>query len=330
MDNRLLITYLACFLVCFGLTVLLERLILPRLRGCAKQPIYTDGPRWHASKSGTPTMGGLAFIIAIDTALVIFALFLMRGGQTERAWLLIASVVYATLNGAVGIVDDIKKLRRKENAGLSPVQKLLLQGVLAALYMLSLGFIGVKQTVFAFSFGDFDLSLFYYPVALIILLGITNCANLTDGVDGLASSVAFGIGMALLLVSHTVLPDVSLTGVALMGGASGFLVYNLNPAKVFMGDTGSLYLGAMVAASAFAFGNPLLAVVLGVVYVIEGISVILQVIFFKITGRRIFRMAPLHHHLEKSGWSESGICIAALLLTLAFSLPAMLLVGGVL
>ena len=319
------ILYLIAFVIAFFLTVVLERLILPQLSKVAAQPIYTEGPRWHVSKAGTPTMGGVAFIIAIDVVLLLLSLFMFREGEGKRAALLISTVIFATLNGAVGIADDLKKLKKKENKGLSPIQKLLLQGVLSAAYMLALGFFGVRADVFEFAFGDIPLGILYYPIALIILLGITNCANLTDGVDGLASSVAFGIGVGLLLLSHAVTADVALLGAALMGGAAGFLVFNLNPAKVFMGDTGSLYFGALVAASAFMLGNPLIAVVLGGVYVIEGLSVIIQVRVFKKTGRRVFKMAPLHHHLEKCGWSESGICIAALLLTLALILPAVVL-----
>ncbi len=328
MKGQFLLLYLAAFVCAFAVTVLVERWILPRLKARAAQPIYTDGPRWHTGKAGTPTMGGIAFILGIDLVLLLFSLMLFAGGMVTRAWLLIATVAYSTLNGAVGIADDLKKLKRRENKGLSAIQKLLLQAVLSAAYMLALGFIGVDAGNPLFSFGEIRLGLFYYPIALVILLGITNCANLTDGVDGLASCTAFGIGAVLLLLSHAVFPDVSLTGAAVMGGCAGFLVYNLNPARVFMGDTGSLYLGATVAASAFAFGNMLLAVIIGIVYVIEGCSVILQVAAFKLTGKRVFKMAPIHHHLEKSGWSENAICILALLVTLSSGLLAILLFSG--
>lgn len=328
MNGRFLLLYLAAFICTFLITVLVERWMLPRLKARAAQPIYTEGPRWHSSKSGTPTMGGIAFICAIDLVLLLFSLMLFSRGAGTRGWLLVATVAYATLNGAVGIADDLKKLKRRENKGLSAIQKLLLQAVLAAAYMLSLGFIGVNAAAPVFSFGEIRLGLFYYPIALVILLGITNCANLTDGLDGLASCTAFGIGAVLLLLTHTVFPDVSLTGAALMGGSAGFLVYNLNPARVFMGDTGSLYLGSIVAACAFACGNMLLAVIIGTVYVIEGCSVILQVAVFKITGKRVFKMAPIHHHLERCGWSENAVCILALLITLSSGLLAVLLFSG--
>ena len=328
MNGSFLLLYLAAFICTFSITVLIERWILPKLVAYAKQPIYSDGPRWHVKKSGTPTMGGIAFICGIDLVLLLFSLMLFSNGQITRGWLLIGSVCYATLNGAVGVIDDLAKLKKRENKGLSPIQKLLLQSLLAAGYILFIAFMGVDLTELSFSFGRLRLGLFYYPIAFIILLGITNCANLTDGVDGLASCVAFGIGAVLLLLSHAIYPDVSLSSAALMGGATGFLIYNLNPARVFMGDTGSLFLGAMVVASAFSSGNMLLAVILGIVYVIEGCSVILQVAIFKITGRRVFKMAPIHHHLEKSGWSENAICILALIITLTFGLVAVLLFSG--
>ncbi len=320
--------YLAGFIISLCLTVVIERLMLPKLRAIAKQPIYTDGPKWHESKSGTPTMGGVAFAIGIDVALILFSLLLINRGERMRGLLLIATLAYATLNGAVGVIDDIKKLKRRQNAGLSPTQKLLLQTLIAAAYMLAVSAIGLRPQVFEFTFGDIDFGIFYYPIALLILLGITNCANLSDGVDGLASCTSFGIGAVLLLLSFAVYPDVAFTGAVLMGGMCGFLIFNLNPARVFMGDTGSLFLGAMLAAASFSLGNPTAAIVIGGIYVIEGVSVILQVIIFKITGRRLFKMAPIHHHLEKCGWSENRICIAALLFTLAMAIPALLLFGG--
>ncbi len=328
MNVSFILLYLAAFICTFCLTALVMRWMLPRLKRSAAQPIYTDGPKWHSSKSGTPTMGGISFLLAIDLVLLLFSLMLFKNGGTTRGWLLVAGVAFATLNGAVGIADDLKKLKRRENKGLSAIQKILLQAVLSAAYMLALGFIGIDAGNPVFSFGQIRLGLLYYPLALLILLGITNCANLTDGLDGLASCTAFGIGAVLLLLSHAIFPDLSLAGAALMGGTAGFLVYNLNPARVFMGDTGSLYLGALVAACAFASGNMLLAVVLGAVYVIEGCSVIIQVAAFKLTGRRVFKMAPIHHHLEKCGWSENAVCILALLITLAAGLAAVLLFSG--
>jgi len=160
---------------------------------------------------------------------------------------------------------------------------------------------------------------------VIILLGIVNCANLTDGVDGLASSIAFTIGTVLFLTLSD-MAEISVISAAMTGATLGFLFFNVNPAKIFMGDTGSLFLGALVASLSFSLGNPLIAILLGGVYVIEGVSVILQVVFFKLTGKRIFKMAPIHHHLEKCGLSENRICILAVIATLMLSSLAILMV----
>jgi phospho-N-acetylmuramoyl-pentapeptide-transferase len=169
-----------------------------------------------------------------------------------------------------------------------------------------------------------DLGIFYYPLSLVLLLGIVNCANLTDGIDGLASSVALTIGSIFLLVSSINI-DVSILSSALIGGTLGFLLFNAHPARIFMGDTGSLFLGALAVCLAFSIGNPMIIILIGGVYVIEGISVILQVAVYKATQKRVFKMAPLHHHLEKCGMEESRICTLAVLVTLILSSFALLI-----
>lgn len=317
--------YVAVFALTFLLTVVIERVLIPRLIGRAEQPIYEDGPKWHKGKSGTPTMGGVAFLIAVTVALLLSALFLYLGGNSESAAALLLSLGYAVANSAVGIIDDLKKLKKKENAGLKPREKLLLQTLFSVLFLVGLHLTVQNPTLLSFSFGVLDIGIFYYPLALIILVGITNCANLTDGIDGLASGVAFAIGIMLFYISCALCTEVCFISAALMGATTGFLVFNLHPARVFMGDTGSLFLGAIVAASCFALGNMLVAVFVGAVYVIEGVSVILQVLWFKLTNKRLFKMAPLHHHLEKCGWSENRICIVAIIFTLICSLPALAL-----
>ena len=160
------------------------------------------------------------------------------------------------------------------------------------------------------------------PLGTVILLGITNCANLTDGIDGLASGVGFAVGISLFYISCALCKEVSFISASIIGATAGFLVFNLHPAKIFMGDTGSLFLGALGASSAFALGNPLVIIFIGGIYCLEGLSVIIQVAVFKLTKKRVFRMAPLHHHLEKVGWSENRICIVAIILTFIFSIPA--------
>lgn len=314
--------YVFAFIATFILTVLIERFLIPRLKEYAKQPIYEGGPAWHLSKNGTPTMGGLAFLSAITVSLVIGAIYLYFAGDERGATSLGLVLGYSLLNSLVGVLDDYRKLKKQENEGLTPTQKLILQAVIAAVFLYLRGrLLGNEENLF-FSFGELELGWLYYPLTILILLGITNCANLTDGVDGLASGVAFAIGVSLFYIACALSSEVSIISVVLMGATTAFLIFNLHPAKVFMGDTGSLLLGSLVATSGVCLGNPLVSVFVGGVYVIEGLSVILQVIFFKLTKRRIFKMSPLHHHLEQCGWTENRICIVAIIATFIFSLPA--------
>ena len=311
--------YVIAFLFTLTLTVFLARSIIPFLKSCAKQPIYTDGPSWHVSKSGTPTMGGVSFLVSISLTLLLCSLYKYLMGEGEEALSLIICVVYAALNAAVGILDDVTKLKRKENAGLTPRAKLVLQLILSALFLLARSALLHEKALSLFPIQLSDSRFFYYAVSLIILVGITNCANLTDGIDGLSSSVAFSVGIALFYCYYRVSDNVSFISSALVGGAIAFLIFNLNPAKVFMGDTGSLFLGSLIAAVGFEAGSPMISVISGGVYVIEGVSVILQVIYYKATKKRLFKMAPIHHHLEKCGWDENRICIVAIILTLLMS-----------
>ena len=315
--------YALVFLLTLSVTVILEKRLIPAFKKRAKQPIYSEGPKWHEEKSGTPTFGGIGFLCAvlISSALSIPILIKFKGGEAALSFSI--TIAYAAANAIVGILDDLKKVYKKKNKGLSATEKLVFQFFLALLFLLSRHLLLGDDTRISFSFGEIELGAFYYVFSVIILLGIVNCANLTDGIDGLASSVSFSIGISLLYISAALFEDVALIASALIGASVGFLVFNLHPAKIFMGDTGSLFFGAIVAASAISLGNPFISVAVGGVYVIEGVSVILQVVFFKITrGKRIFKMAPIHHHLEKCGWSENKICIVAILLTFIFSVPA--------
>ena len=313
--------YILVFAITFAITVISERLLIPFLQRCAEQPIYSDGPSWHVSKSGTPTMGGLAFLIAITISLGAGIVYISYNGETSSALSLLLCITYAVLNAGVGILDDCKKLRRKSNGGLTPKQKLALQSLLALLFLYARHLISGGEAVLRFSFGTLDLGVWYYPLAFLTLVGITNCANLTDGIDGLATGVAFAISSALFFVSCALSVDVSLISASVMGAAVAFLLFNIHPARIFMGDTGSLFLGAILSVCAVALGNPLIILVLGGVYAIEGASVIIQVAVYKLTHKRVFKMAPLHHHLEKLGWSENRICIAAIIITLLLAIP---------
>ncbi len=325
MLDRYFPLYIAVFLFTLILTALSERKLIPRLQRDAAQPIYSDGPSWHIQKSGTPTMGGLAFLIAISASLSLSSLFLIWRGDGESALSVLLCLFYSLANAAVGIIDDLTKLKRKRNDGLTPRQKIFLQLIISVLFLLGEGYISDFSHSVSFSFGELELGILYYPLALIILLGIVNCANLTDGIDGLASSVAFSIAISLFYISASLFSDVALISSALIGATVGFLIFNIHPARIFMGDTGSLFFGALVASSAFALGNPLIILPISGVYVIEGVSVILQVLFYKTLRRRIFKMAPLHHHLERCGWNENRICIAAMITTFILSVPAYIL-----
>ena len=320
MIDRYFPQYAICFLLTFIITVLAERALIPALKRDAKQPIYEEGPSWHKSKQGTPTMGGLAFLLGVSISVLIFSLFLFAEGLKSEAVSLLLCLGFTFLNSCVGILDDCLKLRKKENAGLKPYQKLILQSVFAFAFLYFFDKLIGNITVISTSFGEIDLGFVYYPISFVILLGITNCANLTDGIDGLASGVAFAVFISIFYISCALNVEASLFSSAIIGASLGFLLFNIHPAKIFMGDTGSLFLGAGAACIVFTLRNPFLILIIGCVYVIEGVSVIAQVICFKLTKKRIFKMAPLHHHLERCGWSENKICISAILLTLLSSL----------
>ena len=307
--------YAIAFFFTFIFTALIVKRIINPLSKYAKQPIYEDGPAWHMKKSGTPTMGGIGFLISASLAMITGAFYLKFIGEVYFSLSLILTALYALLNGMIGLIDDYTKLKRKTNAGLTPKQKLLLQTLLALALIIARKAILKEGGLVYFSFGVYDLGLIYYPLVILALVGSVNCANLTDGIDGLAAGVAFAIGLALFYISYSVNSDVALSASVLIGSTLGFLIFNIHPAKIFMGDTGSLFLGALTSACAVALGNFLIISAIGIIYLIEGISVILQVVYYKLTGKRIFKMAPIHHHFEKCGWSENKIVAVFSLIT---------------
>ncbi len=316
--------YMVALALAFTLTVTLENISIPRLRRFAKQPIYTEGPSWHEVKRGTPTMGGISFVIASAVALIIGAIYFSRLGE-RTALSLITVGAYAIGNALVGLIDDLVKLKRRENGGLTPRAKLILQSLLAVLFIFSRHSLLSEKSIIYFSGASFDIGPLYYLLAFFMLIATVNCANLTDGVDGLASGVAFAIGISLFYISYSQSPDTALVGIVQAGVSLAFLIFNINPARIFMGDTGSLFFGATLGGCAIALGNPLIVLVLGSVYLIEGVSVIIQVLGFKATKRRVFKMAPIHHHLEKCGFSENKIVVTFMLITLASSLLSVVL-----
>ncbi len=323
MQERFYAFYPAFFLFSFLITYIFERKLVSLLAGKAAQPIYTEGPSWHAKKSGTPTMGGLAFLPILFFCLIFSLIFLVAKNEKDNtATSLAISITFVILNSLVGIFDDYMKLKRCENRGLSPGQKLFIQLLISLIFLMArIHYLG-DDTVIAFPFGNINLGILYYPISILIILGIVNCANLTDGIDGLACSVAAAIGIGFFLISSSSHFDARVLSLLTVAIATAFLFFNINPAKIFMGDTGSLLFGALAVSCAFSLKNPFLAVIMGGVYVVEGVSVILQVLIFKTAKKRLFKMAPLHHHLEKCGFDENKICLIAIIFTLVVSLFA--------
>lgn len=296
----------------FFLTAMIARILIPKLKSMKLgQQILDIGPRWHKSKEGTPTMGGISFIIA---SLIVFILLCAMAYLTDNSAGFEKAVIVllmATLNGAVGVVDDLTKFKNHRNEGLTASQKYLLQLLCAGAFLAALKFTGNLSTELYIPYVGvkLELGIFYYILSILLITGIVNAVNLTDGIDGLASSVTLAVGAFYAVASFTLglLPEAVLSGI-MMGACLGFLVYNFYPAKVFMGDTGSLFLGGMVVGTAYALGNPLIVIIIGIVYICETVSVIMQVTYFKLThGKRIFKMTPIHHHFEKCGWSELKI-----------------------
>ena len=278
------------------------------------QTIREEGPQWHNSKQGTPIMGGLMFIAASIVVGTLCILMYHAFGVQETPLLnakIFAGMFMAAAFGAIGFIDDYIKAVKKRNLGLTAVQKLVLQFVVAIAYLITIAIFGGKTETFIPFYGMLDIGIFYYPIAAILIVGIVNAANLTDGIDGLDGSVTFFICIFFMLIASFVSRmGVSIMSAALAGGCLGFLVWNFHPAKVFMGDTGSLYLGGYVCALAFALDMPIMLILMGLVYIIEMFSVILQVLYFKATkGKRLFKMSPIHHHFEMCGWSEVKIVV---------------------
>ena len=293
------------------LTVILGKIIIPKLvEKKMGQPIYELGPHWHKNKAGTPTMGGIFFILAVLICLLGFVVFAFIEGEQRRMIPLALTLSLAVMNGMIGFVDDYCKLMKKQNQGLKAYQKSLLQVVAAVAYIFLMQKFGDIDTMLHIPFTDvyLELGILYYVFAIFIIVGVVNSVNLTDGIDGLAGTVTLVVfcffGFVAVQYMHT---SLTLLSGSLIGAMIGFLVYNLHPAKVFMGDTGSLFLGGAVTGAVFMINEPMIIFIVGFVYIMETVSVILQVGSFKLRNKRIFRMAPIHHHFEKCGWSEAKV-----------------------
>ncbi len=320
MEINLTLLFIGALSVCFALTAAAARYVIPKLKSKKMgQPILEIGPRWHKSKEGTPTMGGISFIFSILVTTLAAFVLTAAIGQGSALLSILPTLGLAIGNALIGMVDDRAKLLKKQNEGLKAYQKFLLQVIAAAVYLIVMRVIGAIDTVLTIPyFGiEIDFGIFYYVIAMLLITGVVNSVNLTDGIDGLASSVTMVIGVFLAVLAFLWTDAaLGLDAALIIGGTLGFLVYNFYPARVFMGDTGSLFLGGLVVGSAFMLDSPLIALVMGLVYIIETASVMLQVAYFKLThGKRIFKMTPIHHHFEMCGWSEVKIVGAAAVLT---------------
>lgn len=272
----------------------------------AGQEIKENGPTWHMSKSGTPTMGGLMFILA-----VLFVILTVGfEGMLKGHFVHIFVFLFASVFGVIGFLDDWEKVKNKRNLGLSAKAKFLLQLAAALCFLFLMRQIGYVSPNLYIPFANKTILMpewLYFIFAAFVVVGTVNAVNITDGIDGLAAGSSMPVCLFFVAVSFVWGQDYLELGIvasALLGGLLGFLVYNFNPAKVFMGDTGSLFLGGAIVGLAFAYDMPLVLITLGIIYIIETLSDIIQVGYFKLShGKRVFRMAPFHHHLEMGGWT---------------------------
>ena len=307
------------------LTMILGKFVLAELRKLkAGQEIRQDGPTWHNSKAGTPTMGGIAFILGSGIVTFTCGWQQMLAGDFAHLYVYLFALIF----GLIGFVDDYRKVRQHQNEGLTAKQKFVLQLLAAVVFLCLMRYEGLLTNDLYIPFINVTLTvnwIVYLIFAAFVIVGCVTSVNLTDGIDGLASSVtavvmAFFMGAAMIWKFTTL----GIFSSALCGSLVGFYaLYNRHPAKCFMGDTGSLFLGGAVAALAFAFDMPLVLIPVGIIYILETLSDIIQVGYFKVThGKRFFKMAPLHHHLERCGWSEVKIVTVFVSITAVFCLLA--------
>ncbi|HIU25861.1 MAG TPA: phospho-N-acetylmuramoyl-pentapeptide-transferase [Candidatus Copromorpha excrementigallinarum] len=291
------------------ISMIITKVEIPVLKKKAGQNIREEGPKAHLSKAGTPSMGGIA-IIAAASAVSAAASFLAGGSKTDMAIIIFVFIGF----GLIGFFDDYLKVIKKNNLGLRAYQKFGLQIVISVILAVYLANYSQGSTLVYIPVADMylDFGVWYIPFTVFVVLAMTNAVNLTDGLDGLASGVTALVSLFFAVAGLTYgLLSGAYFCAAMCGACLGFLVFNKNPAKVFMGDTGSLALGGGLAAAAIVMKLELMLIIAGLVYVIEALSVILQVIYFKATGgRRLFRMAPIHHHFEMAGFSETKVVAA--------------------
>ncbi|MBR6314070.1 MAG: phospho-N-acetylmuramoyl-pentapeptide-transferase [Clostridia bacterium] len=328
--------------VSFVATALLGFVLIPALHRLKfGQTILTDiGPRWHARKQGTPTMGGLMFIIGIILSVLVSLLVCKLTGTpmfnemtavaTSEQAKLWAGLLLALCLGLVGFADDYIKVKQQRNLGLTEVQKTVPQLLVIVAYLTTLQLSGSRSMLIPL-YGRISLDsvpgmIFFYVFGACVIYGAVNAVNFTDGLDGLCGSVTVPVGVAFAVMAYLQKnTSVSVLGAALAGACAGYLVWNRYPAKVMMGDTGSMFLGGIIVALAYALDCPLILLPVGIVYVIEALSDLIQIGAIKVFHRKVFLMAPIHHHLEMKGWSEKKIVFVFTLISLLGCLNGVLL-----
>ena len=311
----------------FVLALLLGRGLVPALRALkAGQSIREVGPKWHQGKAGTPTMGGIVFILSSLLCIVTGWHAMRETGDYKHLLVLALALMF----GLIGFADDFIKVKKKRNLGLTGLQKLVLQVLAACLFLAGMHFTNALTYDLYIPFVREPLvhipPLVYLTLSVFIIVGCVNAVNLTDGVDGLSSSVTIPVMVFFAATAYIYgRTTLALLPATVTGGLAAFLCYNFHPAKVFMGDTGSLFLGGMVCGMAFALDMPLILILVGIIYICETLSVILQVTYFKLThGKRIFKMTPIHHHFELCGWKEEKIVFVFTAITLVMCVLAYL------
>ncbi|MDR2591084.1 MAG: phospho-N-acetylmuramoyl-pentapeptide-transferase [Oscillospiraceae bacterium] len=307
----MIITYSITFVIALLISLIAAFLLIPVLRRVkAGQKIQEDGPVWHMNKQGTPTMGGFIFISGVVVASIAVGIKEFMNGNFEIIFIL----CFALLFSLIGFIDDYEKVKKKRNLGLKAWHKIVLQLLISSIFVLLMdSYLELSTHIYIPFFNTTFTThpILYYFFASFVIVGTVNSVNLTDGVDGLATGVTIPVIVFFAVIAF-IWGDISvgIVAIAVIAGLTVFLFFNFNPAKIFMGDTGSMFLGGIVCALAFALDMPVILVVLGFVYFVEALSDIIQVSYFKISkGKRIFKMAPIHHHFEMLGWSERKIFV---------------------
>lgn len=319
---NLIIKGIYTLILAFVIGVLICPVLIPFLHRLKfGQTVRDDGPQAHLKKNGTPTMGGIAFLLAFAVATII-----MKPSQEAFAVLLV------TLGfGFIGFLDDYIKVVKRRSLGLKPMQKIVGQLLVCVLFLYYLYQSGVGTAIYIpFTGGKlWDLGVFFIPFAIIAILGTVNGVNLTDGLDGLSDGVTLIVSVFFTMCAYAAGNGIVTAGGAMMGGLLAFLIFNAYPAKVFMGDTGSLAMGGFVVSCAFILKMPLFILIAGLIYFLETLSVMIQVSVYKRTKKRVFKMAPLHHHFELSGWSETKVVTLFYIVTALACLVAYLGCQGI-